>query len=421
MPKLFTKVLFFCSALFLIPASAQAATYYVSTSGSDSNAGSSSAPFKTIQKAANIVNPGDTVIVRDGTYTDTNNDLNVVRLARGGTSSSSWITFKAENKWGAVLDGLGTAKFGWNLKAGSQYIRIEGFQIKNMTNAAFVMQKELSNHQNNIYIYRNKIYDIGRQIRGCSDPEVGIGHSGIGASYLVENLTVDSNEIYDIGRLSECKTKEDYADPAKEGKCGCSLQQDYSLDHGIYVGSQHTKIINNVFYNCAAGWSIQVAGSVSPTTDWKIINNTFYGKNPVKVGQIVLWGYTNDITIQNNISHSAQTSFIHALDAEKKKSIKINNNLVYGAEKVINTSGAEYQLSDNITGKDPKLVDLASRNFRLQSTSPAIDKGLYTSDRVYDADGKLISGTPDIGAYEYGSSGSGDTTPPAPPTGLKVQ
>src|SRR5262249_31357167 len=44
-------------------------TYYVSPTGSDSNPGSEAAPFKTIQKAADIVNPGDAVIVEDGVYT----------------------------------------------------------------------------------------------------------------------------------------------------------------------------------------------------------------------------------------------------------------------------------------------------------------------------------------------------------------
>ena len=47
-----------------------ATTYYVAPTGADANDGSSARPFKTIQRAADIVNPGDTVIVRKGTYTD---------------------------------------------------------------------------------------------------------------------------------------------------------------------------------------------------------------------------------------------------------------------------------------------------------------------------------------------------------------
>ena len=45
------------------------ATYHVSPTGSDSNPGSEARPFRTIQKAADGVKPGDTVLVDDGVYT----------------------------------------------------------------------------------------------------------------------------------------------------------------------------------------------------------------------------------------------------------------------------------------------------------------------------------------------------------------
>src|SRR4030066_2396040 len=88
-----------CSIVFLLCAAGQAfgATYYVSPTGNDANSGLIGAPFRSIQKAATIVNPGDTVIVKDGTYTDTDGDDRIVRLQRSGTSDK-WITFRAENK-----------------------------------------------------------------------------------------------------------------------------------------------------------------------------------------------------------------------------------------------------------------------------------------------------------------------------------
>src|SRR5262245_40222009 len=43
-------------------------TYYVATTGSNNNAGTTDAPWLTLQHAANQVRAGDTVIVRAGTY-----------------------------------------------------------------------------------------------------------------------------------------------------------------------------------------------------------------------------------------------------------------------------------------------------------------------------------------------------------------
>ncbi len=45
-----------------------AATYYVATTGSDSNAGTLAAPFKSITKAQSVASSGDTVSIRGGTY-----------------------------------------------------------------------------------------------------------------------------------------------------------------------------------------------------------------------------------------------------------------------------------------------------------------------------------------------------------------
>ncbi len=42
--------------------------YYISPTGADNNPGSQAAPFQTIQHAADLVNPGDTVLVNDGVY-----------------------------------------------------------------------------------------------------------------------------------------------------------------------------------------------------------------------------------------------------------------------------------------------------------------------------------------------------------------
>ena len=62
---------------------------YVDVNASASGKGTKSAPFARIQQAADIVNPGDTVIINPGVYFET------VRLKRFGTKDAP-ITFKAD-------------------------------------------------------------------------------------------------------------------------------------------------------------------------------------------------------------------------------------------------------------------------------------------------------------------------------------
>src|SRR5687768_4137248 len=70
-------------------------TYFVDPAGSDAAAGSTAAPWRTLQKAANSVVAGDSVIVRPGNYAGFN-------LARSGSGESARITFSAQS--GAVID-----------------------------------------------------------------------------------------------------------------------------------------------------------------------------------------------------------------------------------------------------------------------------------------------------------------------------
>ncbi len=59
---------FVSGALLLCAYSAHAADFYVAPTGNDSSKGTLGAPFKTIQRAADVATAGDTVIVRAGTY-----------------------------------------------------------------------------------------------------------------------------------------------------------------------------------------------------------------------------------------------------------------------------------------------------------------------------------------------------------------
>ena len=72
--------------------------YYVSTTGSDSNPGTSIAPFRTINRAAQVAKAGDVVTIRDGTYPGS------VSVRNAGTRAKP-IVFQAANRGGVVLTG----------------------------------------------------------------------------------------------------------------------------------------------------------------------------------------------------------------------------------------------------------------------------------------------------------------------------
>ncbi|MCX7917164.1 MAG: DUF1565 domain-containing protein, partial [bacterium] len=63
--------------------------YYVSPSGDDKNPGTKEKPFRTIQKAAGIVNPGDTIFILPGEYDEK------VDILRSG-EKDKYIKFKGE-------------------------------------------------------------------------------------------------------------------------------------------------------------------------------------------------------------------------------------------------------------------------------------------------------------------------------------
>ncbi len=66
-----------------------AGEYHVATSGNDANPGTSAAPFRTIQKAADTAQPGDVITIHQGIYRER------VNPPRGGESDAKRIVYQA--------------------------------------------------------------------------------------------------------------------------------------------------------------------------------------------------------------------------------------------------------------------------------------------------------------------------------------
>lgn len=98
---------------------------YVATTGSDSNPGSYSSPFQTIQKAASVATPGQTVVIRGGTYRES------VTPAQSGTAGQP-ITYTAYSGETVTISGAEPIT-GWSVDSGAVYKANMGWSLRPAT------------------------------------------------------------------------------------------------------------------------------------------------------------------------------------------------------------------------------------------------------------------------------------------------
>jgi hypothetical protein len=405
--SIFWCLLFSSSSLF-------ATTFYVSPSGLDSNSGLAGSPFKTIQKAADIVNPGDTVIVENGIYTAAIDGGSIVNFRRGGTSKTSMITFKSRNEFGAKLDGTptGTRRAVYGFRFSSNYIRVEGFELYGMSNAydttkgcAAILVYASDGGGVGVEIAKNYIHDIGRLKTETIN--------GLSAIYIQQNnVLVEGNIFHNIGRLAPGENGATYS-------TGYTGYQNH--DHGIYhSGGNDVTIRNNIFYNCLRGFAIQAYPTARARM--KVLNNTFAFPNPYSRTHITFYNTSStDSLIANNIFYKPGGG--HALSFTTTGSYTgttIANNLTHQGD-IADRYPSTITFTANQNFTDPLFVNAATipYDFYLRNGSPAIDTGKMLSEVVADFDGasRPQGAAYDIGAYEYVSS-TVDITPPSVPTGL---
>jgi hypothetical protein len=384
--------------------------YHVALTGSDSNPGSEARPFKTIQKAADIVKPGDTVLVDGGvyTYSGPNNCYGkvVVCVSRGG-APDNWVVFRSKNKWRAKIDGEnGKAGSGFVVRGGASYVRIQDFEMTGLANAnGSAGGIDLFDGGSDFQVIGNHIHNIGRVCANTSNGQNGV-------FIEANNVLVEGNLIHDNGRLTP-------------GQQGCQPSNDYwkNHDHGIYHdGGDHVTIRNNIIYNIKQGWAIQVWPK--SRAHMNILNNTiaFGNQYEGKIGAIVMWAPSaggmkvSDSYIANNIFYGVKTAAIwmgggSGKDPMRFANVRISNNIIsngalFFAEKNIDTAGLA--IANNLEKTDPKFADPAAFDFHLRPDSPAINAGLTLSVGANDYDGRLRPRDVgmDIGAYEHSDSSS---------------
>ncbi|OQW50470.1 MAG: hypothetical protein A4S09_01360 [Proteobacteria bacterium SG_bin7] len=376
------------SAIFFVIFSAfvaHGATYYVATTGNDSNSGSSSSPWRNPQKCANApVIAGDTCIVRSGTYTDHNADGIVVWIK--GTSAgtpSKPIIIKSEKLKGAKITVPSLNKLNAGFRVSRPYYIIEGFDISGGANpglSASYTGIDFTVGATGSIARSNSIHHIGRTI--CSNSVYGF--DGIFV-HGTSGLVLEKNTIYSVGRL-------------RKGESGCKTVR-FQNDHGFYIaGSTNLTIRRNVFYDVNRGWPIHVYGGTS--TNLNIYHNTISGKSPtgLPAGQIMLASTINGANIKNNIFHDPSYGMIayYSLKATKvvvSYNLSSNNDLV-DIPNVSVPAGVTF-LNNLKNVSSIGFVNTLLRNYQIVSTSIARNRGSASGVPA------VPDGRPDMGAYEY--------------------
>src|SRR5579864_2246398 len=170
-------------------------SFYVSTSGSDSNAGSFTAPWRTIQHAANTATAGATVYVEAGVYHES------VSFPSSGTSSNP-ITFTNYPGQNAVIDGTGLSASGTqgliNI-VDQSYITIKGFEIRNFTTSSSGPTPAgiwVTGSGSGLQLLNNKVHNITTKAEAGGNA-FGIAVYGTSVTPIT-NLTISGNQVYSL-------------------------------------------------------------------------------------------------------------------------------------------------------------------------------------------------------------------------------
>lgn len=390
---------------------AHAATYYVATTGNNSNPGTEEKPFLTIAFAIDTMVAGDTTYVRGGTYNE-----GLIHFKKTGTRSAQIKLLNYPDEAPTIHCIDPTALHRINFANGADYrlpigwITVEGFEIRN----CYAGFRYFNVHDSTFR--RNWIHDNTTQ-----------GILGNGTRIVIDRNIINHNGAF-VKKPSSTQT------------------------HGLYLNGTAIRITNNVIFD-NLGYGIQQNGASSSWYDpskhagpeftvshnWIVANNTLaYNRN--RAGMVV-WGSTClNALIENNIFYenavSQTNSAPQGIDfvSVTCSGVQIRNNHFFasgsGGMAALGSmaiEGVHYMQSGNIVNvSDPAFVKApaelpTSPNFSLTARSPAIDAG-----RSLDITKIAIDGTTrpqgrayDMGAYEY--TPDADAQSPKVPAELRVQ
>jgi hypothetical protein len=434
--------------------------YYVSTVGSDAAAGTAAAPWRTLQKAADTVPAGATVIVRGGTHAG-------FVMRRSGTASGR-IVFQGYPGETATVTGDAAHAHAIELR-GARFVTLRGLVVRGAHErysagvnvhggASDIVVEDCTlrdNHSFGLRTYGATNVTVRRSTITKNDSGVRMDYAATGNvvedSDIFENTGMvvdDTTGGNDTGAnaLQFFKTTGAVAVRRNRMYGNRAPSHDYGYDGGaveIYASSDLT-ISENLIWNnqnvvetgtesgieCAnnrflrnVAWGGNDKSLVAPrgplvnglllrcARNMLVANNTFedldYWVYDVAVGDSKYAGSIEGLTIRNNVGRQKGHA-VYAISAPLPASVVIDHNLSWnGGGTIAKVAGRGTTSSlatfQSWTGfdlhgvaADPGFVDPARNDYRLITTSPAIDRGA----RLAGVTDGFLGPAPDMGRWE---------------------
>lgn len=443
----FSFSVLFLAATALPGLAASGEVYYVDKNhpaASDSNPGTESQPWKTIQKAASTLQAGETVLVKAGVYTELYSGTpetakRGIKPQNSGTAGAP-ITYKAYPGDNVVVD---QQMQGTGFLVTKDHIVISGFEIRNAigggVNVSFSGADYVTVENNHIHHIDGGSGDNvgGIKFNACGwcvadnnrihDIYVGgvFYHDAAGIhSYDMHDTVIKNNDISRAARAVFHKRS--------SGQKGAVIHNNvfHDVDEGIFYGIGGTgdpghfghEVYENVFYNMRNGVVSRLWETSTASEGLSIHSNVFAAENAVILGGyrgVEVWDNIflgNGRKIVTTDSSSGWDSHIDFADYNLYDGGIYNIIAASGSEKTYRTID-EWRTAGSFPGitgtpganslvTSAGFVDAGAHDYHLLADSPAVGTGRYSQS---------------IGAYPDGSGVIGLANRPLAPTDIVVR
>jgi hypothetical protein len=393
-------------------------SYYVAPTGSDVNTGTVDAPFKTIAKALNKVVPGDTVLVRGGTYYEK------ISFPKSGTSAGL-ITLKAYAGEKPVIDGTYLSVTGyWEglvTFSNVRFITLDGFDICNVVTAAPYVDPEgitIKNGCTNITVRNCNIYNIKSNatsdgwrsahaivvlgnsdqsvtknivIDGCTihDTQTGTSET-LTIAGNVDGFTVSNNKIYDIENIGIIIAGGDNLNPT--GTVATNYARNGVIRDNEVYNNSHSRSPHYWGENAYGAIAIYVCGGANTIIERNKVYDSDRGIGLVSESNTYA---TKDCIVRNNFVYNCWRTGIYMGDYQNyttggTKNCYVVNNTLFQNNKVVghfDEIEGEIRLTENCTGNVirnniiyARPVDVFIHKYSNTGSNNIIDDNLYYTE-----------------------------------------